>query len=67
MNDSTVIISSLASYLADPQQNLTKIVEYYPEVGYQESNGKIGSEVMNRYFLMFGEKEPKGQSMESIA
>nr|CAG4637130.1 EOG090X08KD [Ceriodaphnia reticulata] len=66
LNDSSMIISSLASHLADPEQDLLKIVKYYPRVDYQEEGGKKDSEIMNRYFLMFGEKEPAGRSKESI-
>ncbi|XP_032790402.2 prostaglandin E synthase 2 [Daphnia magna] len=66
LNDSSMIISSLASYLEDAQQDLQKIVKYYPQVDFQDGDGKKGSEIMNRYFLMFGDKEPAGRSKESI-
>lgn len=61
-----MIISSLASHMADPEQDLLKIAKYYPQVDFQDMDGKKGSEIMNRYFLMFGEKEPTGRSKESI-
>lgn len=61
-----MIISSLASHVADPEQDLLKIVKYYPQVDFQDVDGKKGSEIMNRYFLMFGEKEPVGRNKESI-
>lgn len=61
-----MIISSLASHLVDPQQDLHKIVKYYPRVDFQDVDGKKGSEIMNRYFLMFGDKEPVGRNKESI-
>nr|CAG4651097.1 EOG090X08KD [Simocephalus serrulatus] len=66
LNDSSMIISSLASHVADPEQDLLKIVKYYPQVDFQDVDGKKGSEIMNRYFLMFGEKEPVGRNKESI-
>ena len=60
-----MIISSLASYLVDPEQDLTKIVKCYPQIEFQDADGKKGSEIMNRYFLMFGD-EFTGRSKESI-
>lgn len=65
LNDSSMIISSLASYLADTEQGLQKIVKYYPRVEF-EDNGKKGYEIMNRYFLMFGDQEPVNRTKESI-
>nr|CAG4640143.1 EOG090X08KD [Daphnia pulex] len=66
LNDSSMIISSLASHLVDPDQDLTTVVKYYPQVDFQDTNGKKGSEIMNRYFLMFGDNESTGRSKESI-
>ena len=61
-----MIISSLASHLLDAKQDLTKIVQYYPQVDFQDADGKKGSEIMNRYFLMFGDNESTDRSKESI-
>lgn len=61
-----MIISTLASLMADPEQDLLKIVKYYPQVDFQGTDGKKGTEIMNRYFLMFGDKEPAGRSKESL-
>nr|CAG4647171.1 EOG090X08KD [Megafenestra aurita] len=66
LNDSSMIISTLASLMADPEQGLLKIVKYYPQVDFQGTDGKKGTEIMNRYFLMFGDKEPAGRSKESL-
>ena len=52
--------------MANPEQDLLQIVKYYPRVDYTEQDGKKGSEIMNRYFLMYGDKEPAGRSKESI-
>lgn len=66
LNDSSMIISSLQSYLMDRDQSLLNIVKFYPVVEYNEENGKKSSEIMNRYFLMFRDQEPVGRTKESI-
>lgn len=66
LNDSTVIISILKSFLADPKQNLLDIVNCYPPLSYRESDGSIKMEIQNRYFLMTGEDGRKGRTKEEI-
>ena len=61
-----MIISSLASHLVDPEKDVTEIVKYYPQVDFQDADGKKSSEIMNRYFLMFGDDESTGRNKESI-
>ncbi|XP_054275499.1 prostaglandin E synthase 2-like [Macrosteles quadrilineatus] len=52
LNDSSMIISALASYLQESQPNLSEIVKCYPSMSYRDDNGDEKSEIMNRYFLM---------------
>lgn len=72
LNDSTVIISALTSLLLDPSQDITDIVKCYPKMDFVDDDGTKRSEIMNRYFLMFGdqdlvcEQSPQGRSKESI-
>ncbi|XP_046401099.1 prostaglandin E synthase 2 [Ischnura elegans] len=66
MNDSSVIISALTTYLNDQHQNLTDILNFYPPVSFSEPDGKVKTEVMNRYFLMFQESLPPGRTNESL-
>jgi len=66
LNDSSMIISSLASFLREKNQDLLKIVKFYPVVEYSEEDGSKRSEIMNRYFLMFGDEEPVDRTKESI-
>jgi len=66
LNDSSMIISSLASYLRDKNQDLLKIVKFYPVVEYNEGDGSKRSEIMNRYFLMFGDVDPVDRTKEDI-
>nr|CAG4646369.1 EOG090X08KD [Macrothrix elegans] len=67
LNDSTAIISILASYFQNGSNDLSEISRFYPEIQVQEDNGKSKSEIMNRYFLMFGEKELNKEESERIA
>nr|CAG4638545.1 EOG090X08KD [Cyclestheria hislopi] len=66
LNDSSLIISVLSSYLHGEEKNLLEIVKCYPKVQYDDEKGKRRSEVMNQYFVMFGEKQPNERSPESI-
>lgn len=66
LNDSTMIISALASHLIDQDQSLLDIIKFYPIVEYSEEDGAKRSEIMNRYFLMFGDQEPVDRTKESI-
>ena len=49
----------------DPEHNVLKTVQCYPKVDSRDRDGKLSSEIMNRYFLMFGEVDP-GRTKESI-
>ena len=61
-----MIISALASHLIDQDQSLLDIIKFYPIVEYSEEDGAKRSEIMNRYFLMFGDQEPVDRTKESI-
>lgn len=60
-----MIISALSSLLMDTEQDVLKLVECYPKVDSRDADGKLSSEIMNRYFLMFGENDPH-RTKESI-
>lgn len=67
LNDSTVIISMLSTHLIDSKLGLDEIASMYAPLKYiDEESGKEVSEVMNRYFLMFGDKIPLSRSEEEI-
>ena len=69
LNDSTVIISCLSSYLMRKDQGLLNTVKCYPKVDYIDDNGTIKSEIMNSYFLMIGdinEDNPHALTKEAI-
>ena len=67
-----MIISALTSLLLDPSQDITDVVKCYPKMDFLDDDGTKRSEIMNRYFLMFGdqdlvcEQSPQGRSKESI-
>ncbi|KAJ8866182.1 hypothetical protein PR048_033706 [Dryococelus australis] len=65
LNDSSMIISCLASFLNDPRQNLKDVVKYYPKMEFKDDDGSVKSEVLNRYFLMFQEV-PTGRTTENL-
>ena len=58
LNDSSVIISTLYSYLIDGQRDLLRNVKCYPTMEFHDDDGKRRTDIMNRYFIMFGDTEP---------
>ena len=67
VNDSTVIISTLQSYLKGNDRNLLTVVKCYPIVNYNDDDGVKRSEIMNRYFVMMGDQELEGITKEFLA
>ena len=66
LNDSSMIVSALTSYLHNKDPSLKETVKYYPIIEYDDADGKHQSEIMNRYFLMYKEKVPKGKKDSAI-
>ena len=62
INDSSVIISALRSLMLG-RDSLEQILNYYPEMKMQDSDGKEKTEYANRYFIMYKESIDK-KSME---
>ena len=58
LNDSSMIISLLASYLKDRSQKINDLVDYYPSIAMHDENQKLKYEIMNKYFLMYQENLP---------
>ncbi|KAL1434968.1 hypothetical protein MTO96_011325 [Rhipicephalus appendiculatus] len=65
INDSTVIISLLQSYLRDVNAGFRKYLCLYDPVKVQDASGKESFEVFNKYFLML-EDGPTGKSFDAI-
>ncbi|KOC63967.1 Prostaglandin E synthase 2 [Habropoda laboriosa] len=53
LNDSSMIISLLASHLKDRSQNINDLIECYPNIAMHDENQKLKYEIMNKYFLMY--------------
>lgn len=66
LNDSTMIVSLLASYLHNTSHKIEELANYYPSIGMHDENGKFKYEIINKYFLMFNKQLPKNRSMNDI-
>ncbi|XP_066955611.1 prostaglandin E synthase 2 [Macrobrachium rosenbergii] len=65
LKDSSMIISVLQSFLHNKSETLTSLVKCYPSIAYTNEDGDKRIEIMNRYFLMYGQ-HPPGRSKEDI-
>lgn len=65
MNDSSMIISCLASYLTDTSVQLEEVASYFPETEFRDDDGKVKKEILNRYFLMLNDRM-NGRSVKDI-
>nr|XP_018915501.1 PREDICTED: prostaglandin E synthase 2 [Bemisia tabaci] len=52
LNDSSMIISALRTLMLDKNANLSDIVNFYPSIKFKDLDGKVKSDVMNKYFVM---------------
>ncbi|KAJ7409268.1 Prostaglandin E synthase 2 [Pitangus sulphuratus] len=59
LNDSSVIISAIKTYLISRRNSLEEIVSFYPPVKTVTEKGKEVTEYENKYWLMLDEKETK--------
>lgn len=66
LTESTTIISVLSSYLIDPATSIQDLVKYYPSISYMNDAGKKAHDVLNRYFVIYGEKLPKGLNKQDF-
>ncbi|KAL6429028.1 hypothetical protein ACFW04_008078 [Cataglyphis niger] len=66
LNDSSMIISLLASYLHDKSYKVEELANYYPSIAMHDDHGKFKYEIINKYFLMFNKNLPKDRSMNDI-
>lgn len=66
LNDSSMIISALTSFLFNKEQDIAELVKFYPNIDYDDEKGERKTDIMNKYFLMFQRKIPKEFTKESI-
>ena len=66
INDSSVIVSILGSFLEDRSQKLQEIIQYYPVVEVENKKGKMVFDFPNKYFIMYGERlsAPKNEKIQ---
>jgi len=55
VNDSSVIVSALYSFLLDPEKKLEDVMDCYPTLRSYDDDGREVSEIPNKYFLMMHE------------
>lgn len=56
----------MGTFLLDTNDKLEDIFKYYVPYTYKDENGKKVQEVLNTYFLMYGDKGNKGRTDEAI-
>jgi len=54
LNDSSLIISLLGSFLYDRSQPVSQLLTYYPVLESKNSRGKTVYDYPNKYFIMYG-------------
>nr|XP_033474410.1 prostaglandin E synthase 2 [Epinephelus lanceolatus] len=57
LNDSSVIISSIKTYLINKEKSMTDIIRCYPEMKATNDRGKQVTEYTNKYWLMLSKDE----------
>lgn len=58
LNDSSMIISVLSSFLIDPAKNkIEDLAKFYPVTNFEDVYGSV-FDIANKYFLMFQDKKP---------
>lgn len=66
LNDSSMIVSALKSYLISDKPDLKEIVNYYPIIEYEEKNA-TKCDILNKYFLMYKENVPKEKTTKIVS
>ena len=66
LNDSSMIVSVLASYLHDKSHKIDELAKYYPIINVNDENGVFKHEIVNKYFLMYQNSTPHDKSLNDI-
>ncbi|XP_064616162.1 prostaglandin E synthase 2-like [Liolophura sinensis] len=53
LNDSSVIMSILETYLMDTNQSIENLLKFYPSIESKNAKGKTEIEFPNKYFIMY--------------
>ncbi|XP_014477535.1 PREDICTED: prostaglandin E synthase 2 [Dinoponera quadriceps] len=66
LNDSSMIISLIASHLYDKSYKVEDLANFYPNIGILDEEGNFKFEIINKYFLMFNNQLPKNRTINDI-
>ncbi|XP_033339571.1 prostaglandin E synthase Su(P) [Megalopta genalis] len=66
LNDSSMIISLIASHLKDNSQKIEELMNYYPSIAMHDKDDKLRYEILNKYYLMYTDKFPKNENFDDI-
>ncbi|XP_064458460.1 prostaglandin E synthase 2-like [Ornithodoros turicata] len=66
INDSTVIVSMMQSYLIDKEPGFKKYLSLYEPIEMKDASGKVTTEVLNKYHLMLKDAPSKGQEYDKM-
>jgi microsomal prostaglandin-E synthase 2 len=58
LGESSMIVSTLASFLDDKKQDMADLAEFYPTMKFYDDKGKSQTDVMNKYFVMYQDNKP---------
>ncbi|XP_043287360.1 prostaglandin E synthase 2 [Venturia canescens] len=67
LNDSSMIVSVLGSYIHDPIHKIEELAKYYPVLAVHDNNGNFKHDVVNKYFLMYQGSVPPNRTLNDIA
>ncbi|XP_078082350.1 prostaglandin E synthase 2 [Mustelus asterias] len=59
INDSSVIISAVKTYLLSRHKDLTRVLSYYPEMKSKDEKGKDVFEYNNKYWVMLEDQDER--------
>ncbi|XP_015116060.1 prostaglandin E synthase 2 [Diachasma alloeum] len=65
LNDSSMIVSLLASYLNDKSHKINELATYFPNIAVNDEKG-YREEIVNKYFLMYQGSVPKDRTLDDI-
>lgn len=65
LNDSSMIVSLIASHLQE-QKDIEQLAQFYPTINMLDEKERLTKDIMNKYFLMFGNGIPKNRTMNDI-
>ena len=59
-------MSVLKSYMVGNENEIEKLITYYPPIEAKNERGKVKTEFLNRYSIMYGVEDPFDASVKEI-